>query len=608
MAWPMCLLALLAVPSLGAEIDYAMSHDPAYKAPVTQVERFSPGLKPLWLAALAREEADLQRQAAAAIARAHRLGMPGLSDTAGPLIAVLEKPSQRLVVKLAAAQALVEIDARQAAPVLASHAARDGVDMARTVEPALAQWDYRPLRTAWLARLDDPGTPQQLLTLAIRCVRTANATEAAASLRRLALDPSAASDLRMLAARALADLKPQGLEDDSRRLAADKTPEGLVDRLVGASLLRHHRGDATVALLLDYAVDPQPVVVAMGLRRLLEIDPVLAGPVVERAVASRDSQVRHLAARILVGQATPKSVALLGTMLDDPHPGVRTYAQRSMIELAARAPLDRPVREAAMKMLASDRRHGLEQAALVLGTLDHKPAADRLLQLLESPVPEVYIAAAWALCRLAAPATAEPIFALIRRETEEIGVLAREFERGFDAQSEALTPIPRFNNRYERLNHLIQALGRMRYTAADSFLRGFLPKPRLRGPLEPPDFAVPSQPPLRAAAIWTLGHLHAGKTEAQLAVLLRQRAGDTDLNNSESDDVRCMSAIALGRMGDKDSASLLRQFRESNGLHGTLSNACDWALHQLAGGGPWKPTGRVQQINHTGWFLEPIEP
>jgi len=602
-----CLPAALAVSARGAEVEYALDSDPVIEVPETEIVKFSPKLKPLWLAALARSEADLQRQAAGAIARAHRLGATDLSDTAEPLIAALEEPGQRAAVKLAVARALVEIDARQAAPVLAAHAGADGMDMAQTVEPALARWDYRPLRATWLARLDDPGTPQRLLVLAIQCVRAASETKAAASLRRLALDPDAAPDLRLEAARALADLQPQGLEADSRRLGADRAAEKLVDRLVGASMIRNHRGDEAVKLLLAYAVDPEPAVAAIGLRRLLELDPMLAKPVVEQAVASPDSQVRRLAAEILVGQATPWSVALLGTMLDDPHPGVRTHAQASMIELAAREPLDRPVREAATKMLSTDRPRGLEQAALVLGALDHEPAADRLVELLEFPEPKVYITAAWALCRLAVPATAGPMLALARRETRQINAVAKEIDRQFAENPQTMIPIPGFQDRYERINHLIQALARVHHTPADPFLRGFLPKPRMRGPTEAPDLAVTSQSPLRAAAVWTLGYLHAGKPDPGLATVLRQRVRDVDENNPESNTVRCMSAVSLARMDDKGSKPALEEFRDPRTLGSPLYNACGWALHQLAGGGPWKPAGRVRETHHVGWFLEPVQ-
>ena len=48
-------------------------------------------------------------------------------------------------------------------------------------------------------------------------------------------------------------------------------------------------------------------------------------------------------------------------------------------------------------------RRGLEQAALLLAKLDHKPAADRLVELLKDSRAEVAITAAWALRVLAEP-------------------------------------------------------------------------------------------------------------------------------------------------------------------------------------------------------------
>ena len=56
--------------------------------------------------ALTRPEADLQRQVAEAIAKAHQLGMPRLEDTAGPLMEALSEPDQHPVVRLAMARAL----------------------------------------------------------------------------------------------------------------------------------------------------------------------------------------------------------------------------------------------------------------------------------------------------------------------------------------------------------------------------------------------------------------------------------------------------------------------------------------------------------------------
>ena len=72
-------------------------------------------------------------------------------------------------------------------------------------------------------------------------------------------------------------------------------------------------------------------------------------------------------------------------------------------------------------LMASDEQivKFLQQAALLLGKLVHKPAANRLVELLDSPRPEVMIGSAWGLRKLAEPATIPGILDKIRRQTAE---------------------------------------------------------------------------------------------------------------------------------------------------------------------------------------------
>ena len=54
----------------------------------------------------------------------------------------------------------------------------------------------------------------------------------------------------------LGRLQREGLEDDARELAEDKSTEKIVDRLVAALMIRHHSGGAAEKLLVELAVDP----------------------------------------------------------------------------------------------------------------------------------------------------------------------------------------------------------------------------------------------------------------------------------------------------------------------------------------------------------------
>ncbi len=579
---PWMLLALLGLVVVAAagraaelEVDFAMDDDPRFEPPPT-ITTFSPKLKPLWLEALAGPEADLQRQAAYTIALAHQRGMPDLEETAAPLMDLMEAPDQHPVVLLAAARALVVLDARQAAPLLFKHAKTDGLDMAQLAEPALARWDHPPIRKMWLDRLSASRTPRRLLILAIRGLAAVDEKDAEPPLRLLAVTPDADPDVRLEAARALGKIRTDGLEDDARKLAQDRSSEKIVDRLVAASLVSGHRGEAAQALLLELAVDPAPSVAALALTRLLEIDPLLVIPIVEPTIANEDANVRHLGAKALVARATPKAIALLGPMLDDPHVEVRRYVRRSLLRFASDPQLRVQVLEEAAGMLATDRWRGLEQASLLLAALDHKPAADRLVELLDFQRPEVFVTAAWGLRRLAIPATLDRMFDKAERLTETFRVSP------WTDESLAL-----------QVRQLFEAFGQMKYMRSDSLLREYIPK------------SSPFRAEPRAAAIWALGHLHAGSPQPELVRLLSARLADDNPDDPEDDLVRAMSAVSLGRMKAEASLPTLRAYGGRKAIYGPIEFACCWAIQQITGQ-PMPKLG-THVISPMDWFLTPID-
>ncbi len=601
-------LLLVLVSSLqAAEVAPVMDTDPPFSLP-EDVPIFSPKLKPLWLKAMNQPEVDLKRRVAETIANAHRRGMSDLEDTAGPLVETLDAAEQHPIVKLSCARALVELDARQTADVLFKHAALDRYDMAPLVEPVLARWDYKPMRPVWLARLEATDTESGPLLLAIQGLLEVKEQKACPHLARFALDQHMAPDVRLESARALGLLERSGREADARRLSADKSPTKIVDRLVAARLVAHHGGDEAEKLFAQMALDPEPSVAAIALTRLLEIDPMLVQPLNRKTMVSPDAKVRHLTARAMFGQRTPEAVELLGLLLDDPHPGVRIYAQESLIELASDAKLDALVRIAATKMLATDRRYGLEQAALVLGALDHEPAADRLVELLEHKEPKVYVTAAWALCQLLVPGTADAMFDKVRRETEFTLKLAEKLAAIYAKDPFSFVEIPPLRDKYDQLSHLMQALGLLRYSKADALFQQYLPKPPMPGLMDPPVVETTKQTELRAAAVWAFGYIYEKEKPGKgLTEIFRQRLSDMDIVNSESVKVRRMAAVSLGRMKDKESLPVLRKFYESAPTYTLLGDACRWAIERITGKPVPKLEIKPREVMQRGWFLEPIE-
>src|SRR5215207_2007511 len=79
-----------AEPTLDPAIDWAAPYDPRIASPASVLE-WPEDLPRLWRKALEHAEADLQREAADSITRAHQLGMPASPNLAKELADVLAK-------------------------------------------------------------------------------------------------------------------------------------------------------------------------------------------------------------------------------------------------------------------------------------------------------------------------------------------------------------------------------------------------------------------------------------------------------------------------------------------------------------------------------------
>jgi len=572
-----CLL--LAAGPYDKAIDVPMYRLP--DLPVPRVEFIFPkGAKALWLRALERPEADLRCKAAHAIALAHRDGVKGFETTIGPLLAVFDRADAPPTVRLAVAEALIALEAREAADSLFRQAQSGDSDLRERVEPVLARWDHRPARAVWLARLREPSTPQRNLVLAIRGLSAVREEQAAERLRAIVLGERIAGPIRLEAARALGTLRMSGLESEAERLASDASPRGLVARLLAAALLRRHRGAEAIRLLQRLAQDPEPTVAANAVARLLEIDPELLVPTVELLLSSPDAKLRSFGIDVLRRRPSEKHVRLLTGQLDDTDSEARLRARRYLRELAGEKEWRNPILTEATALLKTRQWRGLEQATILLTQLDRKPAAARLVELLSFERPEVSLSAAWGLRKLAVPETLPGVAAYVENQ----------LKRPPDPQG-SLAGI-----RDHVLSQLNQFLGQQTYRPADALLRRFIPK----------NMNARTGPESRAAALWALGLIHEGRTVDSLAVAAEARLHDTNSMPPEDLRVRRMSALLLGRLKAKKAVDSLRQYytvREPS--DDTVSNACGWALEQITGE-VVPPPKTVRKARHN-WFLVPAE-
>lgn len=558
-------------------IDSVMHSDPDIPA-AKVVKVFPQRLTTLWLQALARPEEDMKCQAAAAIVLAHQRGMPGLESTVPALLRALDQPGQHSTVRLAVAHALITLDARQAAPNLFGHAQADGIEMRNLVEPALARWDYQPARAVWLERLNQAGLPGRGWVVAVQGLATVRELKAAPRLRELVLSRYGDPILRLEAARALGGLRHAGLENDAERLLAEPASADKVAELAAASLLRNHRGDRAAQILQRQAVGGEPAVAAVALQALLDDDPRRVVPLVPKVLASPDAVIRALGVEAYRRQPTPDQIPLVGARLDDPHPQVRVAARHALLEAARKAGQDEAVRQEALRWLAAAKWRALEQATILLTLLDHKSAAPRFVELLRFERPEVFVAAAWGLRRLAVPESLP----------EQLREIDRRWQRSL--KPEANDPREMIDR---QVAQLAQSLGQARYSPAAPVLYRFIPKQANIGQSS------------RAAAIWALGLIHEKSPTASLVGQLLGRLTDDSVIMPEDLGVKKMCAVAMGRMKSQAAVDALRKYYPGRLTTEPFPNACGWALQQITG--EMLPTSGTAEVIQKGWFLEPNE-
>ena len=578
------MLGVLSPSSAGAQAEIIDS--PMYRmpdVPIPPVEIVFPGgLQELWLRALARPEVEMRLRAAQTIGLAHQRGMKGLEATITPLTVALEAADERPAVRLAAAQALIALDARQAAPNLLAQAqaAEDDAAFREAVEPALARWDYRPARAMWLARLEAPASAARSFLLAIRGLGMVREDKAVPGLRALVAAEQVPGPTRLEAARALGAIRQGGLEKDAEALVLAPGPRGLVGRLAAAHLLHRHTSPAALATLARLARDPEPAVTALAVERLIEIDPKLAVPMLEHLLGSPAVDVRTLGAQVLFRLPTKEHLALLSGLLQDGHPEVRTKAREHLLKLAEQKEFRQQIVDEGTRVLAGQDWRGLEQAAILLAQLGHGPAGPRLVDLLSAERSEVFVTAAWALRKLAVPETLEPVRKYVEAEVGRM--LAGKATPG---------PKDAAGMGAHQLSQLIQLLGLQKYEPAVPQLRQFVPKRHVLGW------------ETRAAAIWALGLIHEGKLVPALAADIEQRLNDNAPLDAENVRVRWMAAVTLGRMRAAKALPSLKTYWSGRLTADRLCNACGWAIQEITGT-PLPaalPTRELQQ----NWFLVP---
>jgi HEAT repeat protein len=389
--------------------------------------------------------------------------------------------------------------------------------------------------------------------------------------------------VRLEAARVLGSLCTQGLEKDAERLTATDSPATLVSRLAAAWMLKRHETEA-IPVLKRLMRDRQPAVAAPAVSRLIEMDPKGVTPVLP-SLLTGPAALRSLAVRVCRLDPTEERVSLLSERLNDPDPEVRIQARQALEELAKRRRFRQRIIADVMELLSGRKWRSLEQATILLVQLDHKKAAPPLVKLLTFDRPEVYITAAWGLRKLAVSATLKQVTDYVRKKQRDLRERANHADATF-------VPLD------HQLSQLNQFLGQTRYPDAEPVLREFIPR------MERPMRAAVC-PESRAAAIWALGLIHAGKVDEDLVRQVEERLNDVQSLPREDVRVCRMCAVTLGRMRARQTLISLRRYcQDQKPSFDPINNACGWAIERITGK-PMRPPGIEREVNPETFFLTP---
>jgi HEAT repeat protein len=187
---------------------------------------------------------------------------------------------------------------------------------------------------------------------------------------------------------------------------------------------------------------------------------------------------------------------------------------------------------------------------------------------------EVAVSAAWALRKLQVEATLPPLL------TYATALRGRLQER--------LTPEQ--GARYARqAQQLHQLFGIMRFKDAEPLLREYVPKDQ-------------TDARARSAAVWALGLLHEDEPECDLGALFAERLADVDSLPPESNVVRWMAAVGLGRFKAAGQLETLQLFARRDTMYLETGIASSWAVSRITG--EPMPPEPVDARKIGGWFLE----
>lgn len=356
------------------------------------------------------------------------------------------------------------------------------------------------------------------------------------------------------AARALGKLSTSGQLDLAKELLASKYEQRFY---LAALVLAQHQGEAAVEALRTIVLDGNGVAKQAAFESLCKMDRAEARELAKELVSETESGVRQSAVAFLKSFEDRPSFLLLARRLADEIPSIRRQVRKELLRRSQEPEFRKLVDKIISQAISAPQFEAAEQAVILIVELKDMSREKDLLKLLDHPKPEVSIRAAWALSILA-------------RDKGTLEAMRVHAQSWTDKVMSPTSPMQRLETDEQRISFLLEAFGSQKFQDADALLRLFIPK--ADGVKR-----LPSR--TRLSAIWAIGKLYANQSNADLRKQLEDRVNDMAPVVPELLEIRFVSAIALGRMGDKEATGTLTKYIGQPG--DTLHEACNWALREL---------------------------
>jgi HEAT repeat protein len=422
-----------------------------------------------------------------------------------------------------------------------------------TIRQVLERWlieiKHPAALSIWQSRLENAQLSDQLdLGLALDGVASLQSRDSVPLLEALIQSELLTEPLLLKACRCLGQLDQSGQNQLAARFLNSKYG---MRELFAALLLVNHADDQaqqTMSKLLSSELQPaRRVAYEWFVKHAAERSIELA----HQMNTDKDSGIRSLAIHSLAKSDRLDAVDSLCKSMADENASLRRATRDILIQKASVPEFRASIDQMLTANIVASKDLAAEQAIELAVAIKAQQYVQPMIDLLNHPLPQVRIRAAWGIAELELQN---------EQQMEQVLSLCQSIDAEYLRDKSTAT-----SENNARLSFLFDSLGKARYQPSEELLRRYIPK-------------LSRSTLTRASAIWAIAKVLESSENAELAQQLGERMLDNG-PNGEDFVVRYVSALGIGRIGSEAGLSLLS--RTSERPPAAVGIAASWSQELL---------------------------